>query len=211
MRQPSYAVVWREGDGPVRSGKLELVDGRMILEGSAPDGGLERRSVPYTDLAEVRIGRSAGERLGNRRSLILTQRAGPPIVIGEIAGLGSVFDIGQVLAELLAPDRSRPRVVVVVPLRKSRVAQARELLRTGAPFDLETTPLEAHSVFLTDREAVFLFEGPDVRRFLEGLLRTPAAWKAAAAWKDCIAGRPRIAEEEYNWARRPGRRSTGSF
>ncbi len=215
MRQSSYAVVWREGGGPLRSGKLELVDGRMILEGSAPDGALERRSVPYANLAEVRVGRAAGERLGNRRSLILEQRAGPPIVIGEIEGLGSVFDIGHVLAELLTADRSRrPRVVVVVPLRKARRAQAQELIQTGAPFDVETTPLEAHSVFLTDREAVFVFEGPDVRRFLEGLVRTPAAWKAAAAWKDCLSGRPRIAEEEYSWVRRPGSgasRLTGPF
>ena len=204
MKQPSYAVVWREGDGPLRSGKLDLVDGRMILEGSGPEGALERRSVPYADLVEVRVGRSAGERLGSRRTLILEQRAGPPVVIGEIEGLGSVFDIGHVLAELLAAEHPRPtRVVVVVPLRKSRRAQAQELIRTGAPFDPEATPLEAHSVFLTDREAVFLFEGRDVHRFLEGLVRAPAAWKAAAAWKDCLSGRPRIAEQEYSWVRRP--------
>ena len=202
---PTYPVVWREGDGPLRTGKLELVDGRIVLEGSEAKGALARRSVAYADLAEVRVGRGAAERLGNRPSLILEHRAGPQIRIGEISGLGSaVFDIGHVLAELLSPEGATARrLAVVVPIRKGARDRTSELIRKGAPFDPEASPLESHRVFLTDREAVFLFEGPDVKGFLEQLARTPKAWLAAGAWKDCIAGKPRVAEEEYSWTRRP--------
>jgi hypothetical protein len=38
-RSHEYAVVWRPGDGPTSSGRLELGDGDLVLHGSGgPDG-----------------------------------------------------------------------------------------------------------------------------------------------------------------------------
>jgi len=201
-RTPSYPVVWREGEGPLHTGKLELANSQIILEGSEASGALARLSLSYADLAEVRIGRSADERIGSRPSLILERRSRPPIRVGEIAGLGSVVDIGHVLAELLE-GTTVTHVAVVVPIRKGKRDRAHELIQGGAPLDLEESTLGCHRIYLTDREAIFLFDGPDVTRFLEQLVRTPEAWRAATEWKDVIGGRPRVAEEEYAWTRRP--------
>jgi len=202
--RPSYPIVWREGDGPKRNGKFELERGHIVLEGSETGGALARLSLSYTELVEVRIGRSLDERIAGRQSLILERRAGSPIRISKIAGLGSVVDLGHVVAELLAQSGSaRDRAAVVVPIRKGMRERAHELIQVGAPFDPEESTLDCHRIFLTDREAIFLFEGPDVGRFLEQLVRTPEAWRAATAWKNVMAGRPRVAEEEFAWSRRP--------
>jgi len=202
--RPSYPVVWREGEGLQHTGKLELADSSIVLEGSEASGVLARVSLSYRDLAEVRIGRSQEDRIGSRPSLVLERRVGEPIRIGDIAGLGSIVDIGHVLAELLGQEgTSVTQAAVIVPIRKGKRDRAHELIQDGAPFDPEESSLECHRIYLTEREAIFVFEGPDVRRFLEELVRTPEAWRAATAWKDVIAGRPRLAEEEYSWARRP--------
>lgn len=200
----TYAVFWHEGDGPRRTGKLELANSHIVLEGASAEGALARASLSYADLAEVRIGRSLAERIGGRPSLILERHRGPPIRIGEIAGLGSLVDLGQVLAELLGqPNGATTQAAVVVPIRRGRREQVRQLIQAGAPLDPERSTLEWHRIYLTDREAIFLFEGPDVRRFLEELVRTPQAWRVASAWAEVIGGKPRVGEEEYAWRRLP--------
>jgi hypothetical protein len=91
--------------------------------------------------------------------------------------------------------------VVVVPLREGAREQVRSLLRGGPPFALPQTPLTRHDVFLTDREAVFVFEGPDAREEVQRLASDPALWRAAASWHDLLAGRPRIAQSAFSWTR----------
>ena len=91
--------------------------------------------------------------------------------------------------------------VVVAPLRPAAREAARELLAQGPPFDPEGTALESHQVFLTDREAVFLFEGPDAKETVQKVTGDPGVWRAAARWRELLAGRPRIAESAYTWAR----------
>lgn len=196
--QPSYAVIWREGDGPVFAGKLELEADRLYLEGSGPEGALRRLEILFADLAAVRIGRAPAERIGGRPSLTLERRDHGPVHIGEVEGLGVVLDLGHVLAEL--PERARnSRVAVVVPFKPESREQVQELVRGGPPFDPSRASLRGHHVYVSDREVVFVFEGPDVRRTIAQLTRTPAAWRAAADWHDCLAGRPRVAEEAYAW------------
>ena len=73
------------------------------------------------------------------------------------------------------------RVAVVVPLRRGAHAQARSLVATGSPFDLEGAGLAQHGVFLTRDEVVFVFDGAGaLARRLSG--EDPALWRAAAAW-----------------------------
>jgi hypothetical protein len=93
------------------------------------------------------------------------------------------------------------RVAVVVPLRPEALEAARALVEEGPPFDLADTPLEAHCVYLTDHEAVFVFEGPDARAVVERLVGEAGVWNAATAWRGCLAGKPRVAEPLYAWRR----------
>jgi hypothetical protein len=50
-----YAVVWRTGDGPTSSGRLELGDHALVLHGSGGPDGLR---IPFDELSSVEIGRA---------------------------------------------------------------------------------------------------------------------------------------------------------
>jgi hypothetical protein len=93
------------------------------------------------------------------------------------------------------------QLVIVVPLRPGTRAQALELVRQGPPFPLAETNFARHEVHLTDREAIFVFEGPDARAAVEEVVGEPGVWKAASEWRACLAERPRIADEAFEWAR----------
>jgi hypothetical protein len=90
------------------------------------------------------------------------------------------------------------RLVVVAPLKLGAEARARELLDEGPPFDLEGSAFEAHEVFVTPQEVVFVFEGNETLSLTAG---DPAIRRAANAWADCLDGRPRIARSAFSWKR----------
>lgn len=197
----TYAVVWREGSGPTYLGGLELGAVALRLHGSGDGGSLARRRIPYGDVARVHIGRARAERLNGSPSVVLDRRAGAPVFVAAVNGLGGVFDLADVLAELTARTaETSSRVVVVLPIRRQAEERARELIASGPPFDPASIPLRHHRVFVTSREVVFLFEGEDIREVVEQLVRRPDVWKAAIAWRECIAGPPRVADEAYAWA-----------
>ena len=93
------------------------------------------------------------------------------------------------------------RLVVVVPLNPGAREQAEELLREGPPFDLEATQFDRHHVFVTDREVLFVFEGEGPSRALQLPGEDPAVWRAAEAWQECMAERPRLASTAFSWVR----------
>jgi hypothetical protein len=93
------------------------------------------------------------------------------------------------------------RVAVVVPLRPEAVETARRLIVDGPPFDLADTPLDAHCVYVTDHEAVFVFEGPEARDVVEGIVGEAGVWEAATAWRSLLDGKPRVAEPAFSWRR----------
>lgn len=95
------------------------------------------------------------------------------------------------------------RVAVVAPLKDGARERARTLVEQGPPVDLSATSLERHTVFLSDREVVFVFEGPEAKKTVELLAGEPGVWRAATAWQECLAARPRIVEDVYSWARAP--------
>ena len=78
---------------------------------------------------------------------------------------------------------------------------ARLLIESGPPFDPSETPLTGHHVHLTENEVIFAFEGPDAKAAVERLIGEASVLRAATAWRECLAGRPRIAEEIYGWDR----------
>jgi len=91
------------------------------------------------------------------------------------------------------------RVAVVVPIKPGSYESARMLVEHGPPFRLEDTPLEGHCVYLTEHEAVFVFEGPEARAAVERLVGDSEVWKAATEWRECLAGKPRVAETAFAW------------
>jgi hypothetical protein len=96
------------------------------------------------------------------------------------------------------------RVVVVVPLQPGARERVRELLEGGPPFDPEAAGLERHQVFLTDQEAVFLFEA-SAQAALDRLARSLRLRDAAVAWRDLIAAdEVRLADVAYSWVRGAG-------
>lgn len=97
--------------------------------------------------------------------------------------------------------RGMSTIAVIAPLKYGTQAEARGLIAAGPPFDPESTPLVRHEVFLTGDEVVFVFEGPDARLAVDQLIGESSIWRAAMAWRKCLAGRPRIAEHAFEWRR----------
>jgi len=93
------------------------------------------------------------------------------------------------------------RVAVVVPLRPGAYETAARLVDEGPPFAPADSPLDGHCVFLTEREALFVFEGQNAREVVEQILGEASVWEAATAWRDLLAGKPRVAEIAFAWRR----------
>lgn len=202
----TYAVTWEEKDSRPHSGRLELGPRGVTFE--AVDNGEARtpisREIPYGDVTEVRIGRSEAERIGGRPTLVVERRAAGPVRIASVVQAGIVSELAERLAARVLGGRGASRVVVVLPLKERAHDRVRELLAAGPPFDPAGVGLSRHQVFLTDREAVFVFEAP-ARSVLERLVADPSLWAAAAAaWEDLVAGPARLAEDAYSWARSEG-------
>jgi hypothetical protein len=92
------------------------------------------------------------------------------------------------------------RLVVIAPLKPDARARALQLLAEGPPFELAETRFERHQVYLTDREAIFVFEGPGPPT-LELPGEDALLWRAAEAWSDCLAEKPRVARTAFSWER----------
>ena len=193
----SYAITWQESEAAPRSGRLELKQRGLGFEGSNGHGSAIAE-VGYDELSAARIARTPGDRLAGRPTLVLERRVGGPIKIASVAQPGIISELAEHLAALhLGEEQSLSRVVVV-PLRAGTQQLAAAVLEQGPPFDPAQVGLERHQVFLTEREAIFLFEA-DAAHAVDRLVKDTSLWGAAAAWKDLVAGPPRIAEETFSW------------
>jgi hypothetical protein len=205
-----YAAVFREGAHAPTAGGLVIDDERLLLVGRCGEGRVEV-SVRYTELREVRIGRSPEERLNGQPVLVLERRNAPRVQIAPL-GAGLLYELADLLATLATEHvDSEEQVAVIVPLKTGCVEKAKELVAQGPPFDPAALGLTRHQVFVTKREALFVFVGPQVRETLERATRNPMLWSAGLAWRSCIAGRPRLsnpsealpaddARPVYSWA-----------
>jgi len=197
----TYAVVWREGHEPAASGRLEIRPRSVAFTG-ADHGRAVERVVPLDTLRAIRVGRSPGDRLDGRCSLVLEPRVGSTIRVASVAQPGIVSELAQRIAGLQLGGEEMPRrLLVAVPLKEGALERARALIASGPPFDPEDTALERHRVFLLDDEALFVFEtGPSAKK-LEDALARPDLWRGASAWQELVAGPPRITEDVYSWER----------
>ena len=92
------------------------------------------------------------------------------------------------------------RIAVIARLRPGAAARAEELIAQGPPFDPDELGFDRHAVFLTNEEAVFVFEGGEIQPTLSKASRLlePSAF---AAWEPLIEGLPRVAREAFFWKR----------
>lgn len=194
--QRSYGVVWREGSGPLAAGKLELLPRGVRLDGL--DGSHE---IAYEGLAAVRVGRTAGERIDGRPSVVLVRAHGDPVTIATVAQPSLVGEIAERLTAMQLDAAPPRRLAVVVPLQPNAYDAVRDLLAGGPPFDPEQIPgLDRHEVFLSREEAVFVFDSGAGADTL-ALLSEPDFLRTAISWREHIAGPPRVAEDIYSWTR----------
>jgi hypothetical protein len=193
----SYAVKWREPDGHAYVGRLELGPRALRLVSDIGGAGVDRQ-IGYDELDGLRIGHDAGERLEGRRALVIERGHGAYHLTSTGLEAGILLELVDRLAALsLAAPR---RATLVVPLKEGALERVRELTAGGPPFDPSRTPLTRHQLLLTDEEAIFVFETAD-ERGLDALLAEIDLGAAASAWRDLIAGPPRLAEIAYSWER----------
>ncbi|MDX6413019.1 MAG: hypothetical protein QOH23_429 [Gaiellaceae bacterium] len=199
--QKSYGVVWREGSLSLATGMLELRPRELRFEGLA-DSEPASATIPYEDLAGVRVGRSSAERINGRPTVIVERRTGLPVTLTTVAQPTLLGEIVERITALQLGGEAKRRTVVVVPIRPEAHDAVLALLDVGPPFDPAALPgLDLHEVFLTFDEVVFLFDSSFGTHAIEPLLADAGLWRAAASWHDHLAGPPRIATEVYSWRR----------
>jgi hypothetical protein len=193
----SYPIAWRTGEGATSSGCLDVADEAIVLRGRTD---AEELSIRFDELASIGIGRGVDERVNGNKSLVLERRSGECVVMAVLASFGGVGLLGE-LHELLArlQAKQRARVAVVVPIKRGSAEAARRLVGEGPPFEIEALGLERHHVFVSEREAVFLFEGENAAAAVDALMRSPDLLKTAVRWRRILAGRPRLADERFGW------------
>ena len=154
----SFAVIWRTGNGPVSAGKLVLGTVGFRLATGAPGGRRSAMLIRYADLASVEKA-TAVERLHGRPTSIVRRKERPP-ARDLRPGLAGLRPRARPAARRGAAGSGRcvSRLVLVVPLEQGAAARARSCFATARRSSFETTHLERHEVYLTDREAVFVFE-----------------------------------------------------
>ena len=96
----SYAVSWRDAEGRVTGGELELGADRLRLEGADRDGTPVAREIPYGEITSVRIGRSGTERIDGRSTVVIEPRRGLALVVTSAVGFGTVQEIAERLASI---------------------------------------------------------------------------------------------------------------
>lgn len=195
-RPHDYPVVWRTGDGPTSSGRLELGDHEVVLHGA---GAPEELRISFDELSSVEIGRGAGERINGDKSLVLERHSCEPVLIAAMGGVGLLGEVSDLLAHLRAEHIAAARVAIVVPIRRGTADMARQLIEEGPPFEVEELGLERHYVFVSEREVVFFFEGESAAAAVDALARSPGVLKAAVRWHRIVAGQPRLAQERFGW------------
>jgi hypothetical protein len=93
----AYAVVWREDESPLSTGKLELLPGCFLL-----DGRDRSEEIPYDEVESVRVGRDRGDRLRGRAAVVLACSGGTRLRIAPVAQTSLV----GVIAEHLVSRRA---------------------------------------------------------------------------------------------------------
>jgi hypothetical protein len=93
------------------------------------------------------------------------------------------------------------RVAVVARLRPGSRDDAAQILADGPPYAIGASGLRRHSVFLGERDVVFMFEGPGVEQLVRLLVNDRAASSAFSRWGPLLEGTPSLCREQFYWER----------
>ncbi|MBA3401455.1 MAG: hypothetical protein H0U05_05645, partial [Actinobacteria bacterium] len=145
-----------------------------------------------------RIGSRGADRLDDQPALVMERADGRYLVTSAGMGAGIVQEVADRLAGFRGAGRRR--ATVVVPLKTGALAGVRDLIAEGPPFDPARTALTQHQLLLTEQEAIFVFETQSEEGLTE-LLGQLDILAAAVAWRDFVAGPPRLAMVAYAWER----------
>ncbi len=103
MFRNSYAVLWREGDGPVSAGKLVLGTSSLRLEtGSAPSRA-SSTVLRYADFETVENA-AVADRIRSRPTALIKRNGMERFAIAAVDGMGSVREIVERLTAQLKPS-----------------------------------------------------------------------------------------------------------
>ena len=92
----SYAVIWQEGDGPRRVGKLEVDRGGVHLSGGAarqPTGLF----VASESITGVDVQNPGSRMLDDMRTVTIDRAHAPTITIGALNGIGIALEIANLV------------------------------------------------------------------------------------------------------------------
>jgi hypothetical protein len=196
---PRFPVVWREGDGAAAVGEL-VVEREVLRFEGARAGSAVDAELRFVDVQDVRVARRAAERLNGRPTIVLDRGSAPPLFV-EPVGANLLGEIAALLTMLREEGARRTEhMAVIVPLRRGKSARVASLLESGPPFELAGTGIRSHEVFVGEHEAVFVFEGSAVHDVLERAIRDPALWRAGLAWRNVMAGKPRLLGCAFSWS-----------
>jgi hypothetical protein len=199
----THSVVWALNSGEPVTGTLEIAGGDIRLTGRT-DGGTEAACrIAAAELFHVSESGAETDRVNGLRAVVVDERGGRRLLVAPQAGGEHLREIAALLQEAAGLAGSGPtRVVVRVPIDPAHTERVRALVRRGPPYDLSEVPgLEHHDVYVTDHEAIFLFEGADPGFAVERVMRDARVWRALEAWDDHVTGRPSVVEPDYTWSR----------
>ena len=96
------------------------------------------------------------------------------------------------------------RVAIITQLKPGTSPRAAELIAEGPPFELVRAGIIGQTVYLTDKEAVFIVEAerPTVLQRLTGGLPYPPG-ERLEQWAAIVEGAPRIARQHGSWRIEP--------
>jgi hypothetical protein len=91
----TYAVVWRENEGPDYSGRLELQADGIVLSGSK--AGLQRavRALQFDELVALHLERRVVVGQMTQPTLMLVTGSGERIEIASLEGLGALHELAE--------------------------------------------------------------------------------------------------------------------
>jgi hypothetical protein len=98
----SKAVLWRDEEGPIYAGSVELGGQGFTLKGSAHGRDSSSRTIRYKDLAGLSLTHAPAECLYGRLTLILELREGAAVDVASLNGI-------ELLREM------RDRIAAAVP------------------------------------------------------------------------------------------------
>lgn len=90
----SLPVVWTEDGVALLPGRLELSGTTLRLVGGS-HGSERTREIDFSEIASTRLGRSAGERVGGRLTLVVTLRGGASLRIAGFERPGAMRELAD--------------------------------------------------------------------------------------------------------------------